>query len=597
MQYYKKDDLIYIVGGGASGFSSAYFLIESGHNPNKIKIFEKTNRIGGHLCTLYFHVISKNDCRIITKYELESNNNKYYINFIDHNNKKQKIDLDSKYIVPADLLATVHGRKKFHNLYTMAKHNDLLPVLVDDGQHYSVSCIMDNAKHKTSYLKNPLWWLHLYKTYFILKKIYSQKAKEYMRYNPNLKYGELLKYLKIEFDNPALTAHHSTIPCLFAICVDDIYDVDAKIISESTEAIMGNFSKSFTKYGFNIYLMLLAKKLKSKGVSIELNFDYFLNKEKLSKPKHIIYACQPWNLPDKLRNHPIIKPYSDEYTLGEVFVTHNKFGIDESDINYIVKNNQQYGVADLDKMRPNKADTGAYIMAQCQAYYPVFTIDEQNKKKKLYDFYDAHNLNFHDIDGIKRLNIWHTSCKVIDKKIDTIQGTYLQGENGPRIWFCNATYNYLIHEGAWEMSMDVVSQMTKRGQMLIMKGYQTKYSRHRIMPKEPKHLLSQFIQSKLIHVISFICLVHILLRITNFKNIFLNKDNYLQLIFILVAFIFIMYLSILLNFDNMYDHLNNFVLYDGIGYIKLFIFVIIIKYHVVLYNFIKSLYLIMNSNN
>ena len=37
MGEYTKNDLIHIVGGGASGISSSYFLIESGHNPNKIK--------------------------------------------------------------------------------------------------------------------------------------------------------------------------------------------------------------------------------------------------------------------------------------------------------------------------------------------------------------------------------------------------------------------------------------------------------------------------------------------------------------------------------------------------------------------------------
>ena len=46
-----------------------------------------------------------------------------------------------------------------------------------------------------------------------------------------LSYGELLRYLDIKFDDPALTAHHSTIPCLFALSVDQIYNVDAKIIS------------------------------------------------------------------------------------------------------------------------------------------------------------------------------------------------------------------------------------------------------------------------------------------------------------------------------------------------------------------------------
>ena len=68
-------------------------------------------------------------------------------------------------------------------------------------------------------------------------------------------------------------------------------------------------------------------------------------------------------------------------------------------------------------------------------------------KKKLYDFSDAHNLNFHEIDGIKRTKIWHTNCKPYTKNIDIIQGTKLQDEDGPYIWFCNATYNYLIHEG------------------------------------------------------------------------------------------------------------------------------------------------------
>ena len=40
---------------------------------------------------------------------------------------------------------------------------------------------------------------------------------------------------------------------------------------------MGNYNKSFTKYGFNVYIILLAEKLKAKGVTIELNYGYFKN--------------------------------------------------------------------------------------------------------------------------------------------------------------------------------------------------------------------------------------------------------------------------------------------------------------------------------
>ena len=521
---YSKNDIIHIIGGGASGFSSAFFLIESGHNPEKITIFEKSNRIGGHLCTIYFHVINKNDCRIITEYDIIKENKKIFIEFIDHNNNKKKLDLDSENIVPCDMLATVHGREKFHNLYNMAKHNDLYNVLMDNGQKYTVSCIMNDSIHRTDYIMNPLWWMHLYKTHYMLKKIYSNKAKEYMRYNPKLKYGELLQYLGIEFDDPILTAHHSTIPCLFAISVDDIYDVDAQIISYSTETIMGNYEKSFTFYGFNVYLILLYKKLKSKGVKININYDYFKNNN--PKPKHIIYACQPWNLPDTLTKNTILELYTTNYTKGDVFVTHNDFKLDGiSSINYIIRDNKQYGVADLDKMRgQKKLDTGAYIMAQAPDAYPVFPVSEQKKFKKLYDFSEVHNMNFHEIDGLKRLSIKHTNCQPFERNIDTIQGTYLYGNDGPKVWFSNATYNFLIHEGAWECSMDVVCKMTGEYQKLIKKGYQHKKLRNRIMPNRPKNIIEEIFTSNKTYFLIFIIILVILLFKLNEKfSFFLKK--------------------------------------------------------------------------
>ena len=512
---YTKDDTIHIVGAGASGISSAYFLIESGHDPKKIYIYEKTNRIGGHLCTIYFHVLSATDCRIISEYELKNEGEKIYIKFKDHNKKNQVIDLDSDNIVPADMLATVHGREKFHNLYTMAKHTDLLPFLLDDGQHYTTSCVMEDGIHKTSYSKNPLWWRHLYRTHIMLKKIYSLDAKIYMHYNPQLSYGELLRYLDIKFDDPALTAHHSTIPCLFALSIDQIYNVDAKIISESTESIMGNYNKSFTKYGFNVYIILLAEKLKAKGVAIELNYDYFKNNYNnytnninASTPKHLIYSCQPWYLPNELQENPIIKPYATNYTEGDCMITHNKFGLDESCINYIFKDNNQYGIADLDKMRVSKKDTGAYIMAQATHIYPVFPESEQKKYKHIYDFYNTHNLNFHEIDGVKRIGIKHTNCNVISRKIDNIQGTYLHGDNGPCVWFSNATYNYLIHEGSWECSMDIICKMTGEEQMLVKKGYQNKHSRARIIPNPPKNILEELISYPPTYAVLLLILIY-----------------------------------------------------------------------------------------
>ena len=237
---YNKYDLIHIVGGGAAGISSAYFLIESGHDANKIKIFEKSKRIGGHLCTVYFHIINNKDCRIITEYSLKYRENKVFLTYNDDAGYKHTIDLDNENIVPADMLATVHGRKRFHNLYTMAKREGLLPLLITDDENYTITCRIEEGTY-TSYNKyNPFWLKYHYNLHIKMKKIYSSKAKQYMQYNPGLTYGQLLKYLCIDWDDPCLLPSHSTIPCLFALSIDDMFNADSKIISESTEKIMGN---------------------------------------------------------------------------------------------------------------------------------------------------------------------------------------------------------------------------------------------------------------------------------------------------------------------------------------------------------------------
>ena len=69
-------------------------------------------------------------------------------------------------------------------------------------------------------------------------KKYSSKGKQYMHNNPDITYGQLLKYMCIDLDDPCLLLSHSTIPCLFALSVDDIFDADAKVISEFRETLL-----------------------------------------------------------------------------------------------------------------------------------------------------------------------------------------------------------------------------------------------------------------------------------------------------------------------------------------------------------------------
>ena len=56
-----------------------------------------------------------------------------------------------------------------------------------------------------------------------------------------------------------------------------------------------------------------------------------------------------------------------------------------------------------------------------------------------------------------------------------------------------------------------------------MKGYQNKHSRHRIMPKEPKNMLYLFIHNKLVHIIIFVYIIHILPK--KYKKLF-TKNSY-----------------------------------------------------------------------
>ena len=466
---YKGDESIGIIGGGASGLSAAYFLLEAGHT-GPITIYEKSHRFGGHARTIYVHIISENEKRIISEYDMEiDENNDPILLYKNHENENVKLSATLPNVVPVDCIVTTTGGEQYFNFHAMlnklnkAEVNTILTTGITSK--YSSGNHSVSSKDKESY--NPFTMYKLYNIKKVHDQVISNQAKEYIQNHPEATFGELLMQLGISFDDPSLIVLISITRCLLSYTQEQALSMKASNAYVGFKQIVINRKSACLRDGMGVYLKQLRKYLESNNVELKLKTEY---QPEENYHDHIIYSCQPWNLPQHLKELPEISPYSNNKASGQILLT-NEFLEKDNDhaFRFSIQEDKQYFVMDIDLIRQHKQDTGLFLSVHTPQKEGISAKEQEEHRnsKQLIHVDKSHNVNFCKIWGLEYTAVHGTSPT--KGKIWSIQGQ--KSDNGSHIWYSNGAYSYLLHEAAWTMSLDVVCLITGKRDMLREKGY------------------------------------------------------------------------------------------------------------------------------
>ena len=468
---YDKDDEIAIVGGGASGLASAYFLTEAGHNPEKITIYEKRNYVGGHARTVYLHKVSDTEMYAIQDYDIEFENNyqDFFLCYTDHKDSEQRVKInDNPVVIPVDIGVCGFSVNyiNFKHLLSQLTTQENIPFFQYDyleDVNRAISLDGNFVLRSDKFLFGQLWrpwnWLRLFRLRSDVEKIMEYFAAK------DLSHWQATPIQTLLDDLRAQGISQDALDLLVAFCqVGSGYK--NSLFSEITAGYLytfftiGNFNNAGEHnttflHGVSVYMLKFATYLKSLGIKIEKNWE--------DTAKHTIFAMQPYearkineNLPEIDSSESLLYIHCDQSILG---------GMDT-----VLSYGKIKGIAqatwDLDRMRPEHPDVGAYI---------TFTIPdfEETLDKTLFKGQEAIELkpdlkNGHNLYKAPIKNIWRHA--IIDVPAEMARRDIWQNYQGQdNRYYCSSSYLYcMLHENAVTSALDTVCMIT--GQDAKLKG-------------------------------------------------------------------------------------------------------------------------------
>ena len=470
---YTTADEIAIIGGGAAGLASAYFLIEAGHSPGKISIYEKENYFGGHGRTLYLHKVSVDELYVIQAYEMEFENNykDIFLLFNDHNNTSQRIKINGNpNIIPVDVGVCGFSKNYFNfkNLLSRIVDKKGIPFLEYDYlEEVSRSINLDNLilrsdKMMAGQLWYPWNWYRLFRLKRGVKKIVTYCNKKGMPYLQSITVKDLLAELK------ANGISQDALDLLSAFCQVGSGYSHAQFAEISAGYLFsffmqGNFNNAGENntiflYGVSVYLYKLVSYLKNKGVSFK--------KDGGDSAKHTIYAVQPYdakqlnsNLPEMVSTKSIVYIHCDSSFQGKV----------DTVLSYGKINNINQATWDLDRMRPKHPDMGAYITFSIPDYES--TIDKQLFKANKAQFISKAAKNSQNLYKTPLKHTWqHAFINITGEEVRRDIWQNHQGKNNE--YYCSSSYLYcMLHENAITSALDTVCLLTGKHKEVAALGF------------------------------------------------------------------------------------------------------------------------------
>ena len=470
---YTKDDEIAIIGGGASGLTSAFFLIEAGHQPEKISIYEKSNYLGGHGRTVYLHKVSADEMYAIQDYQMEFENNyrDIFLLFNNHNNTKQRLQLnDNPAIIPVDI-GVCGFSKNYHNFKNMLSEltdqEGVQFLEYDYLEEVSRSINLDNLilrSDKT--LGGQLWkpwnWYRLYRLKKGIKKIVTYCEKKGMPYLQTISVQDLLAELR----RHSISQDALDLMCSFCQVGSGYSNAVFSEISAGylySFFIQGNFNNAGENntifiYGVSVYLHKLISYLRNRGVNFK--------KDKDDSAKHTIYAVQPYDAQKLNNNLPKIK---SSKSIVYIHCDPSFQGKAGTVLSYGKINNIAQATWDLDRMRPNHPDVGAYVTFSIPDH--ELTIDKQLFNKDKVQMMNSTLNNNHNLYKAPLKKVWqHADIDVSAEKMRRDIWQNHQGKDNK--YYCSSSYLYcMLHENAITSALDIVGMLTGAHKKLSALGF------------------------------------------------------------------------------------------------------------------------------
>ncbi|MEM7102888.1 MAG: oleate hydratase [Bacteroidota bacterium] len=470
---YSNEDDIAIIGGGASGMASAYFLIEAGHNPQKITIYERNTYLGGHARSLYLHRVSKNELYVIQDYEMafENEYKDIFLQFKDHNNTDQRIKVnDNPDVIPVDIGVCGFSKnyRNFKNVLSDLKNDEGIPFFelkyleeVNRAIHLR-NLVLRSDKPMYGQLWRPWNWLRLFRLKKDVKKIvdyYEEKGMSYLR-------TVSVRAVLTELKDRSVSQDGLDLLCAFCQVGSGYSNAQFAEISGAylfNFFMLGNFNNAGENntiflYGVSAYLHKLVTYLKEAGVQFK--------RENKAAAKHTIYAIQPYDarklnkaLPEITSTKSILYVHCDNFFQGKAGTI----------LSYGKVNGIALATWDLDQMRPQHPDVGAFI---------TFSIPDHESamEERLYKNDDVLLLretmgNGHNLYNGPLKKVWQHAF--IDVPAEAIRREIWQNHQGKDgVYYCSSSYlDCMLHENAYTSALDVACMITGAQAKLAEGGF------------------------------------------------------------------------------------------------------------------------------
>lgn len=468
---YHPDDAVSVVGGGGSGLAAAYFLIEAGHRGERITISEKRSYLGGHARTVYLHKESPDALYAVQSYELDIDGPDIFLRFVDHTGAERRVQVNGN----PDVIPVDTGVCGFSVHYYNFQHA-LSRLTEQEGRTFSQYDYLEEVSRSINLpgivlrwdrpLGGQLWrpwnWHRVSRLKRDVPRMVAHCQERGLRHLQALTIAELLGELR------AIGVSPDALELLCAFCQVGSGYSDAQFADISAgylytffmQANLHNAGVNNTTflYGVSAYLAQLVAHLRARGVKFSRTPD--------AAARHTIYAMQPrdahklnGDLPLVDRCRSVLYVHCDASIAGGA----------DTVLTYGIVNGLAQATWDLDRMRPNLPDVGAFITFTTPDHED--RIDGQLFGDSGVTFLTDKLENGHNLYDAPLKKVWQHA--VIDVPAEQARRDVWQHHQGRgNAYYCSSSYLYcMLHENAFTSALDVVCMMTGAHDRLVDRGF------------------------------------------------------------------------------------------------------------------------------
>ena len=488
-EHYRSDDEIVIVGGGASGLASAFFLIEAGHDPSKISIHERNHYLGGNARSVYLHAISESELYVIQDYEMEFENGyeDIYLRYLDHNDSEQRVRVDGNpSLIPVDLGVCGISHRYFNYLHLLKTLDERVGMGVSTYRYESKvsrSIVLDGMTLWTGPSSSVMGWLQnkakgqlfhpwnwlrlarLARDVGSIDEYCKQKGLGYLRQRTVAQLKDELRAISVSEDAIAILCSFCQVGSGYGNTkFEEISAAYCYKFFDQGDFAEGGMENSIFLHGTSAYIYKFASYLESQGVRIRKNSK---GPTSPASAKHTIYAIQPYDAASIHVGLPKIeKTDSLAYLHCNHALVENRL---ESILGYGDINGVVQAYWDLDRMRPNHPNVGAYIsftIPDCEA-----KVDERLFGSESIQYFRNISGNGHNLRQAPLKKVWkHSFIDVAAEQARLDIQQYHQGQDGA--FYCGSSYLYcMLHENAVTSALDVACLLTGEQARLAALGF------------------------------------------------------------------------------------------------------------------------------